>query len=688
MIEIFDQDWKCTFKFEHDSHEVPRLIEEIKESATSKGIVAFDFETTSLSNKDKVDPFVDNIYSCSFCSDDVSRAFRIDKTTMPAIQELFKWLIEDRTIRKLVFNLKFDLKLMWRITGVIPDCTDPSWEDAMVMSYLLNENRSHALKKDCSHYLDIDGHKYESRLSDIKKIGDIDWMIGAQYNCADSWMTLKLRNKLLPMIVAQGIDKLHDRLYIPFNLILLETEIHGFPVDVKFFEGLRGNLQAEHNKLKEFLVAKSGTVAVVRKRKGLEVISNEKFSPSSDAHVRTMICNLGLADKIKDKTKTGLMSVDKDSLESIAKKDKTGFVRTMAEYKKCNTQLKYVVGVMKKIRPDNTIKTKFNLCITRTGRLSSSGPNLQNLTRGRGIRDAFVSMADYVLVIADFSQTELRIAAVESGDEVMLGVFDRGGDIHSRTAIEAYKLDCLEKEVKKLHKDKRDNSKIINFGILYGMTDETLADKLGCSVAEASTVRMNIFASYSKLAEDIENTIQTALAQEYVVNLFGRRRRLPGLNALYNKYGRGYPKVAHMLREAYNFKIQSGGVDVTDYAIVKIKKRCVKEGIYAPLLAQVHDEMIFMLHKSMVDKFIPLMKEEAECVLRHNNAWYKIPLEETVVNRWGVKYEGKPLSIFISKNFNPWDDGFDTDAEDDDFKDLTSEDESLESDESKQMGVA
>jgi len=622
-----DMEWETTWHASQSLTETLEVIGVIKEEALKSKIVALDFETSQSGGEDiGVNPLKDTMHCVSFCCNEKDTySFQINplewEKVRAATTELFNFILDHQDITKIIQNIKFDAKLIYRITGRIPDVFDNSWEDTMVMGYLSDENKSASLKKMASRILYIDGSKYERRIEDLGKINQMarmDWNVVSQYNCADSWMTYKLYPQLKQMLDKDGLLKLYESMYKPFLLVLLEAELRGFLINKPYLEGKARELNNQ----------------LVGMTDNMRRFTNPNFNPRSVPQMRAALTNMGLAEHIKDRrVKTGL-STDYESLMRLSMIDRTGFVQEVLNHRDTDKKRTFVEGLLDRLDENNIIRTGFLVNGTVTGRLSSRNPNLQNLPAGSEIRSAFISRPAKRMVISDFSQIELRLAAWYAQDPVMLNVFRRGGDIHSRTAIEAFKLDCTEKEVKKLHPDMRRGAKDVNFGILYGLSPKSLAIMLKCTVEEAQGIMDRVLGVYQGVVAYRREVIKWVLEHEYVTNVFGRKRRFPGLNGIYRQNGMRDPEVGYQTREAFNAIIQGTGADICDLGITYVKKRCVKEGIDVVLLAQVHDEMVWEVNEYDVEKFLPVLKEEAENIIID----YPIPIETIVVDNWGEKY--------------------------------------------------
>jgi DNA polymerase-1 len=244
---------------------------------------------------------------------------------------------------------------------------------------------------------------------------------------------------------------------------------------------------------------------------------------------------------------------------------------------------------------DGRIHTDYRQAVAATGRLSSNNPNLQNIPirtqKGRQIRKAFVSRNDdYLFMSADYSQIELRIAASFANDVTMIEAFKNKRDIHTTTAAKVFKV-----ELDQVTPDMRRKAKEVNFGILYGSTAFGLAQNLGVARSEASEIIKSYFQEFAAIKRYMDDSINKAREKEYVETIFGRRRYLRDINSR-NMATRGFAE-----RNAINAPIQGSAADIIKIAMVNISAWLKKEKLRTKMIMQVHDELVFDLHKEEAD---------------------------------------------------------------------------------------
>jgi DNA polymerase-1 len=341
-------------------------------------------------------------------------------------------------------------------------------------------------------------------------------------------------------------------------------------------------------------------------------MAGKEFNISSPKQLQEVLFD-DLLLPVGKKTKTGY-STNADVLEELI--DKHPIVELILEYRQC-TKLNstYVEGLLKTIADDKRIHTSFQQTETRTGRISSVEPNLQNIPvrtkLGREMRKFFVAKKGNVLVDADYSQIELRILAHLSNDENMQAAFLNDEDIHTRTASQVF--GCPEKMVTK---EMRSAAKAVNFGIIYGMGAFSLSKEIGVSVPEAKRYISKYFLRFPDVENFINNLLVNAYNDGFVTTMFGRKRDVPELK-LSNKNLKAAGE-----RIARNTPIQGAAADIIKVAMVKVFNRLKKEELDANLILQIHDELIVECPAENTEKVKNILKEEMENAFKMS-----VPLE-------------------------------------------------------------
>ena len=384
----------------------------------------------------------------------------------------------------------------------------------------------------------------------------------------------------------RGMRDLYFTIELPLMTLLAEMQHIGCLADTAQLAAFGEMLDGRIAELVDAIYADAGQEFNIQSPKQLGEILFDK---------------LGLP--VRKKTKSGY-STSAEILESLA-----GFhpiIEHVLEYRKL-TKLKstYVEGLLKVVAPDGRIHSHFQQTVTATGRLSSVDPNLQNIPvrteLGRELRRMFVAGEGNVLIDADYSQIELRVLAHMADDEAMIEAFRAGQDIHAATAARVYGV-----PVEDVTPQMRSSCKAVNFGIVYGISDFSLAGDLGISRKEAGEFIRNYLATYPGVARYMEEIKASAHETGYVTTMFGRRRDIPEL-ASSNFNLRSFGE-----RAAMNTPIQGTAADIIKIAMLRVDQRLKREGLRARLILQVHDELILEAPAEEAETVVPLLREEME----------------------------------------------------------------------------
>lgn len=400
----------------------------------------------------------------------------------------------------------------------------------------------------------------------------------------------KLYREMLPAIDERKCKGLLYDIEMPLAKTLANMEHTGFKVDIQGLNSYGKALEKESNQLRDQIYS-------------LALCEFNINSPKQLGEV--LFDKLGLPHG--KKTKTGY-STSAEILERL--KYAHPIIDYILEYRQL-VKLKgtYTDGLAKVASPDGRIHTNFNQALTQTGRLSSAEPNLQNIPirteRGRFLRRFFVPKnEEYLLVDADYSQIELRILAHISGDETMINAFKNGIDIHALTASQVFgvPLDMVTPEM-------RGRAKAVNFGIVYGISDFSLAQDIGVSKKSASEYIQGYMRHYPFVASYLKNVVEQAKTDGFVTTILGRRRYIPELkssNSILRSFGE---------RVAMNSPIQGSSADIIKIAMINAEKTLLQEGIDARIILQVHDELVVEAHRSCAQRAGEILKYEMENAL-------------------------------------------------------------------------
>jgi len=488
---------------------------------------------------------------------------------------------------KIGQNLKYDILVLAR-AGV--EVSGPIY-DTMLASYLANPaTRSHGMDNLAAELLNYHTISYsEVAGSGKKQIGfeEVEVEKATTYAAEDADITLRLYEKLVPMVTEQHQDGLLNDVEMPLLQILAGMERAGIRINPEFLGGLSADMEKK--------------LAVLETE--IHQLAGGPFNIGSPKQLGEVLFeNLGLPKG--KKTKTG-WSTDVEVLNKLAEDHE--IAAKILDYRSL-MKLKgtYTDALPKLIHPETgRIHTSFNQAVTATGRLSSSDPNLQNIPirteEGRRIREGFIPSDGCVLLSADYSQVELRILAHMADEPALKEAFARGEDIHRSTASEVLGL-----FPEMVTDEQRRAAKAINFGVVYGISAFGLAKQLGINRREAQQFIDTYFERYPGIRTFMDACIAEAREKMYVTTLLGRRCAIPEINSK-NGAVRGYAE-----RNAINYPVQGSAADIIKVAMVKIAARLAEEGLQARMLLQVHDELVFDVPQAELEKVSALVKSEMQ----------------------------------------------------------------------------
>jgi DNA polymerase-1 len=505
------------------------------------------------------------------------------------IVNIFKPLYEDPDILKIGQNLKYDLEVLRNYDIHL---AGPMW-DTMIAHYLIQPELRHNMDYMAEVYL----HYQTIHIDELigprgkaqKSMRDLSPTQVYEYACEDADITLQLKEKLEPELKKFDCEKLFYEIEMPLMPVLAEMEMTGVVLDT--------------NSLRQ--TSKELTERIYQIEHEIYNLAGHAFNISSPRQVGDVLFGeMKIVEKPK-KTKTGQFVTSEEVLMQLHAKHP--IVGKILDYRGLKKLLStYVDNLPALINPrTGHIHTSFNQCVTATGRLSSSDPNLQNIPvrgeDGKEIRKAFVPEPGCLFFSADYSQIELRVMAHLSQDEAMIRVFSEGKDLHAATASTIYKKDISE-----VTRDERTKSKRANFGIIYGITVFGLAERLDISRDEAKLLIDGFFETFPKVKDYMEKAKEEARRQGYVPTLFGRRRYLPDINSQ-NATVRGFAE-----RNAINAPIQGTAADIIKVAMIRIFQRFQKENIRSKMILQVHDELNFSVYPEEKEQVERIVLEEMQ----------------------------------------------------------------------------
>ncbi len=586
-ISVSGDEQEVTYSVVATPEEFSRLLKDLGQASS----FVLDLETTS------VNPMRAEIVGLSLACVP-HRAYYIPvghregpRLSLKSVLEGLKPILEDEKIKKCGQNIKYDFTVLARC-----GCSLKGIEfDTMVASYLLNPSaRRHNLDLLSLEHL---GHR-KIPLQELigkgkaeKNFAEVPVSLASRYACEDADITLRLRNMLGPKLEELDLWDLFMQVEMPLVEVLARMEMNGVCLDVDYLGEMSQELDQE---LKELMGE-------------IHEMAGEEFNINSPRQLSGILFQkLGLP--VVRRTKTGY-STDEAVLEVLARDH--ALPRRILDYRQLmKLKSTYVDALPRMVNPETgRIHASFNQTVTATGRLSSSQPNLQNIPVrtefSKKIRRAFVPPdGDHRIFSADYSQIELRIMAHLSEDRTLLESFRRDEDVHTRTAALIFGLS--EEDVTP---ELRRRAKVVNFGIMYGMSPYGLAKQLEISPQEASRFIDDYFQQYPRVKEYVENTIRVVEERGYVTTLLNRRRYLPEFSSDQASV------VAFAKRTAINTPIQGTAADLIKVAMIEIDRELKKRRLKSKMIIQVHDELVFESPIDELDGVTQMVRSKMENAL-------------------------------------------------------------------------
>ncbi|WMJ71996.1 DNA polymerase I [Cytophagaceae bacterium ABcell3] len=584
----------------HDYHlmDTPELQEQLLEYLLLQKEVSFDTETTGL------EAYEAEMIGIAF-SYRAQEAYYVpvplERDQAKQVIDRFKPFFENKEIVKIGQNLKYDLIVLEKygvhVAGTL--------FDTMLAHYLIEPDMRHSMDLLAEAYLNYVPVSIESLIGKKgvrqKNMKDIPVDKVAAYAAEDADITFCLKQQLEPLLKEQGTRKLFDEVEIPLLSVLAEMECAGVKIDKDALKEFSEVLEKEVSAIEKLIYEEAGAEFNIASPKQLGEILFDK---------------LKIDPKAKKTKKSGQYATGEEVLSKLA--EEHTIARQILEYRELQ-KLKstYVDALPLLISPrDGRIHTSYNQAVAATGRLSSTNPNLQNIPirtdRGREIRKAFVPRNDdFLILAADYSQIELRIMASFSKEANMVEAFRQGRDIHTTTASKVYKVSQEE-----VTSEMRRKAKMVNFGIIYGISPFGLSQRLNIPRKEAADIIDAYFTEFPAIKSYMDEVVNFAREHQYVETILGRRRYLRDINSR-NMTMRGYAE-----RNAINAPIQGSAADMIKVAMVNIHEWLKKEKLQSKMVMQVHDELVFDVYKDEVD----YVKQKVEYFMQ-NAISMEVPLE-------------------------------------------------------------
>lgn len=595
MAQVMEK--SSTKAYYHTVTNIKDLKVLLKKFSSSKE-VAFDTETNSLDarNADLVGVSLCNkagdAYYLPLGHDDKENNLPFEET----LEEL-KTFLENKKVQKIAQNAKYDIEVLHRY-GIN---VDPIGFDTMLASYVIDpSSRQHSLD-----FLAIKHFDYKMQpITDLigsgknqKSFATVPVDKATFYAAEDADYTFRLRGIQAPLLHQQEQQNLYYNIELPLLNVLVSLEEEGIRIDSDYLKKL----------------SKQSEIRLTKLVGEIYEIAGGEFNINSTQQLSHILFDkIGLPSKGKTKKKTGF-STDVKVLEELA--GLHPLPKLLLEYRQTTKLKNTYIDTLPLLIDKKTgrVHTSFNQTIAATGRLSSTDPNLQNIPirteEGRLIRKAFIPRdKDYKLLVADYSQIELRLLAHISEDSGLIKAFKKGEDIHARTAAEVYDVD-----INKVTSQQRRAAKTANFAVIYGVSAFGLSQQTELDLEGSKQFIDTYFERYPGIKEYMDSTKKSARIKGYVTTMFGRRRNLPDLKS------KNYNVRMFAERVAINTPIQGTAADMIKMAMIIIHKELLNKK--SKMLLQVHDELVFDIHKDEI--------EEIKCIVKNgmeNAIKLKVPI--------------------------------------------------------------
>jgi len=515
--------------------------------------------------------------------------------------------ILENNIEKYTYDLKRMIILLHQYGININNCN----YDSMIASYLLD----YKLEDDITvlmNQFNYNCPSYEETYGTEKKKKEVNIETTKEHCINKSRFIYDTRSKILLEIDDYDETKLFNEIEMPLSLVLADMELTGIRVDKKYLLNLKEELETKMKLMQEEIYK----------------LADGEFNILSPKQLGEVLFDkLKIEYPKKRKKDDTSYSTSKDILDKI--KDKNEIVEKVLEYRNLSKlYANYCVGLLDEIREDGKIHTIFNSCLTRTGRLSSSKPNLQNIPirsdYSKLVRKAFIPEDNSILMSSDYSQIELRVFAHMADAKNLQEAFIEDKDIHAKTASDIFKV-----PIEQVDKKMRRIAKTVNFGILYGISSFGLSEDLKIDVASAKEFLNNYLNTYQGIKEYMEKEKEEAYQKGYVTTIMNRRRKIDELKSS------NYMVRSSGERMALNTPIQGSAADILKKAMVELYRAMQEKKLKSKILIQVHDELVFNIYNDELEIMKELVKEKMEKVVK-----LSVPLKVDIEtgNDW---YEAK-----------------------------------------------
>ena len=567
----FDSEEQQTFNLEADKKEEIVNYKQFDFNSPYSFYLEMDGYTYSKSK----------IIGCSFSN--------LKESCFITIDELInnKELLENNTL-KYTYDLKRMIILLNQYGISINNCN----YDSMIASYLLDYKLEDDITVLMSQF-NYNCPSYEETYGTEKRKKEVDIEITKEQCINKSRFIYDTRSKLLLEIDNYNETKLFNEIEMPLALVLADMELTGIRVDKEYLLNLKVELETKMKLMEEEIYK----------------LADSKFNILSPKQLGEVLFEkLKIEYPKKRKKDDTSYSTNKEILDKI--KDKHEIVEKVLEYRNLSKlYTNYCVGLLDEVREDGKIHTIFNSCLTRTGRLSSSKPNLQNIPirsdYSKLVRKAFIPEDNSILMSSDYSQIELRVFAHLANAKNLQEAFLADKDIHAKTASDIFKV-----PIEQVDKNMRRIAKTVNFGILYGISSFGLSEDLKIDVASAKEFLNNYLNTYNGIKEYMEKEKEEAYQNGYVTTIMNRRRKIDELKS------NNYMIRSSGERIALNTPIQGSAADILKKAMVELYQAMKEENLKSKILIQVHDELVFNVYDDEIEIMKKLVKEKMEKVVK------------------------------------------------------------------------
>jgi len=590
--DLFAQSYQANTSRNYETILTNEQLDHWLTKLSTADLVCFDTETTSL------DPMTAKIVGLSFSVEAGSAAYLpLKHDYFDAPEQLnfaetlakIKPILESPAIKKVGQNFKYDQHVLANhgiaLNGIA--------HDTLLQSYVFESHKTHGMDDLAMRHLDLKTISFQDVAGKGAKqvtFNQVTVEIAAEYAAEDADITMQLHQAMYPQIAADAkLDYIYNHIEMPSSKVLFTIERNGVLID-------RDMLNIQSNEI--------GMKLVALENKAYE-LAGQPFNLASPKQLQEILFGkLGI--KPTKKTPSGAPSTDEDVLQELALD--YPLPKVLLEYRGlAKLKSTYTDKLPLMINPTTgRVHTSYNQAVAITGRLASSDPNLQNIpvrsAEGRRIREAFIAPTGSHIVSADYSQIELRIMAHLSQDEGMLQAFANNEDIHRATAAEVF---GVEREA--VDNEQRRYAKVINFGLIYGMSAFGLAQNLNIERSAAANYIERYFSRYPGVRQYMENTREIAKQKGYVETYFGRRLWVPEINSANGM------KRAGAERAAINAPMQGTAADLIKLAMIAVDKWLGDEKLDSKLIMQVHDELVL----EVPDNELDLVKIQLPLLMQH-----------------------------------------------------------------------